>query len=40
MLMEGDVMKMRKIESPTITNKKPLELKKGGDLMIMILQKI
>jgi copper(I)-binding protein len=31
MLMEGDVMKMRKIESPVITNKKPLELKKSGD---------
>ena len=35
MLMEGDVMKMRKIESPTITNKKPLELKKGGDHLMI-----
>jgi len=35
MLMEGDVMKMRKIESPIITNKNPLELKKGGDHLMI-----
>ena len=35
MLMEGDVMKMRKIESPIITNKKPLELKKSGDHLMI-----
>lgn len=35
MLMEDDVMKMRKIESPIITNKKPLELKKSGDHLMI-----
>lgn len=35
MLMEDDVMKMRKIESPVITSKKPLELKKGGDHLMI-----
>ena len=35
MLMEGDVMKMRKIESPAITDKKPLELKKSGDHLMI-----
>jgi copper(I)-binding protein len=35
MLMEGDVMKMRKIESPIVTNKKPLELKKSGDHLMI-----
>ena len=28
-------MKMRKIDSPTITNKKPLELKKSGDHLMI-----
>ena len=35
MLMEGDIMRMRKIESPVITNKNPLELKKGGDHLMI-----
>ena len=35
MLMEGDVMKMRKIESPVISKKKPLELKKSGDHLMI-----
>ncbi|AKO64097.1 hypothetical protein VI34_01880 [Methylophilales bacterium MBRSG12] len=35
MLMEGDVMKMRKIESPIITTKKPLQLKKSGDHLMI-----
>jgi copper(I)-binding protein len=35
MLMEGDVMKMRKIESPVITSKNPLELKKSGDHLMI-----
>ena len=35
MLMEGDVMKMRKIESPIVTNKNPLELKKSGDHLMI-----
>jgi len=35
MLMEGDVIKMRKIESPVITTKKPLELKKRGDHLMI-----
>ena len=35
MLMEGDVMKMRKIESPVISKNKPLELKKSGDHLMI-----
>ena len=35
MLMDGDVMKMRKIESPVISKKKPLELKKSGDHLMI-----
>ena len=35
MLMEGDVMKMRKIESPIITKKMPLQLKKSGDHLMI-----
>ena len=35
MLMEGDVMKMRKIDSPAISKKKPLELKKSGDHLMI-----
>ena len=35
MLIEGDIMKMRKIESPVITSEKPLELKKSGDHLMI-----
>lgn len=35
MLMEGDVMKMRKIDSPVIIKNKPFVLKKGGDHLMI-----
>ena len=35
MLMEGDVMKMRKIDSPIITKNKPFVLKKSGDHLMI-----
>lgn len=35
MLMEGDVMKMRKIDSPVITKNKPFALKKSGDHLMI-----
>ena len=35
MLMEGDVMKMRKIDSPVIIKNKPFALKKSGDHLMI-----
>lgn len=35
MLMEGDVMKMRKIDSPVIIKNKPFTLKKSGDHLMI-----
>ena len=35
MLMEGDVMKMRKIDSPVIIKNKPFVLKKSGDHLMI-----
>lgn len=35
MLMEGDVMKMRKIDSPVIIKNKPFFLKKSGDHLMI-----
>ena len=35
MLMEGDVMKMRKIDSPVIIKNKPFVLQKSGDHLMI-----
>ena len=35
MIMDGDVMRMRKIESPIITKDKSLELKKSGNHLMI-----
>lgn len=35
MLMEGDVMKMRKIDSPVIIKNKPFVLEKSGDHLMI-----
>ena len=35
MLMEGEVMKMRKIDSPVIIKNKPFVLKKSGDHLMI-----